>query len=66
MNISKIAEQFKPIVMKSFIRKSAVKEVSFYAQAEILTVEEMYKLRGGLASEKIKTKEIDIYDTRED
>ncbi|HOY50614.1 MAG: hypothetical protein KA780_06070 [Prolixibacteraceae bacterium] len=52
--------------MKSFIRKSAVKEVSFYAQAEILTVEEMYKLRGGLASEKIKTKEIDIYDTRED
>lgn len=51
--------------MKSFVKKATVKETSFFAQSEMLTVNEMYRIRGGYAEEKIRTKEIDIYDTRE-
>jgi hypothetical protein len=32
---------------------------------EPLTVSEMFKIRGGGSDDKSKTKEVDIYDTRE-
>jgi hypothetical protein len=32
---------------------------------EELTVSEMFRIRGGGSDDKTKTKEIDIYDTRE-
>ncbi len=32
---------------------------------EELNYSEMYRIRGGYAEEKTKTKEIDVYDTRE-
>lgn len=51
--------------MKSIIKRTAPKEISFVAEVETLTLHEMYRIRGGNADEKIKTKEIDIYDTRD-
>jgi hypothetical protein len=32
---------------------------------EELTVSEMFRIRGGGSEEKVKTREIDIYDTKE-
>ncbi len=51
--------------MKSIIKRTAPKEISFVAEVETLTLHEMYRIRGGNADEKIKTKDIDIYDTRD-
>ncbi len=41
---------------------------SFYESnhMEELNTEEMYRIRGGNKGEKTKTKDIDVYDTRED
>ncbi len=33
---------------------------------ELLSIHEMFTIRGGGNDEKIKTKEIDVYDIRED
>lgn len=41
-------------------------KISVNAGFELLNDFEMYKIRGGGDGDKIKTKEIDVYDVRED
>lgn len=42
-----------------------VEQVTPGQKIESLAIDEMYRIRGGMADGKVKTKEIDIYDTRD-
>lgn len=52
--------------MKTSKIGSRIMEKSENAGFEFLNDFEMFKIRGGGDADKIKTKEIDVYDVRED